>query len=286
MISMKVYTLYNDRDKPLYKDFFTRTLPKSYMVEGIYFDKIKKSNHIDNDFKKVIDFKTEQMCKSVAMNMGNKIMWLDTDIIFFEGFEDQINKKLKKMNEEDLDVIFLKDDMNDWTNGGFYLIDCNEKMLNYFDRLHNDDKSHFHLYEQDLANHLRQELPIKYDYLDESCICIHCFLNHDYEAKLPIALCHATHNFQTRDIFHNSDKYELLKVSEEWFSKKIMFKRIYWSNQEHRSQMIYFLEDDTFITGKMFVGSYRIKDNLVKLFWKNGMREKFNKNVFTFVSSF
>jgi predicted O-methyltransferase YrrM len=145
--SLEVITLVTPNNRKLLNDFFLPTLPKDitdsniYLVNGLDLEKnnwsmdvgqINESNKdILSRFNILMNKKTEFQRNYVANNMGKKIMFIDTDVVFFRPFKDEV---LYYLETHDM----VMQDNNDDLNGGVWAMNCNEKVLKLFNELYSE----------------------------------------------------------------------------------------------------------------------------------------------------
>ncbi len=135
-----------------------------------------------------IDFKLDQIVKTVASNLGETIVWADVDIVFVGyGVYDTIQSYIA---DADTDMCCVIDEANidelnggSRANGGFFVIKCTEKTLLFWRKVRDFPKkrttpskkehseSNHGFYEQDVINTLLPELNVKF--LPESFWCCH-----------------------------------------------------------------------------------------------------------------
>lgn len=145
--SLEVITVVTPNNTKLLNDFFLPTLPKDitdsyiYTVNGLDLEKNNWSMyapHINDDNKEILsrfnilmNKKTEFQRNYVANNIGKRVMFIDTDVVFFRPFKDDI---LSYLESHDM----ILQDNNDDVNGGVWAMNCNEKVLKFFNELYSE----------------------------------------------------------------------------------------------------------------------------------------------------
>jgi hypothetical protein len=120
-------------------------------------------------FKSIVDFKLEQVVKTITENLGDVIVWSDTDVVFVRtGISQVINEYIA-----DVDVTGMANECTGKElNGGFLVIKCSEKTLAFWKQLKDIPKD-TDFYEQDLMNKLIVKSDIKYKVLPDAFWCDH-----------------------------------------------------------------------------------------------------------------
>lgn len=200
---MHLYAIYNFRFNKLLSLFISSI--QDELDVTLFHTDITPKQFMDEDYRKLIDFKVQKCLETIKENKGKYIIWSDIDIVFLKPVLSKINFAL------DTDLIAVPefdpngDDSNNgirranWINAGFLILHCNDKIIALYEelliRLTINQNKRF--YEQDLLNELIIERKIRVEKLTNDFWLMH--------KKKPssISMAHATSR-------HGDDKYNEL----------------------------------------------------------------------------
>ena len=178
------------------------------------------------NFRKINYRKLHFIYQQVKSHLGDNLMFLDLDVVFFSNFKQEINNLL-----ESNDMVLQDND--DWLNVGVWAMNCNEKVVTFFEEhvlplsevllkdlgteKHNlFGTPHDYVGDQDVVNvAIRKSdikaaaLPIKYysnhlkdykfpDYVPEGCVLFHATNCGSGETRKINMLAHAFNEITER----------------------------------------------------------------------------------------
>jgi predicted O-methyltransferase YrrM len=230
--NLEIITITTPNNTKLLNDFFLPSLPKEitditiYTVNGLELDKNNWNMGILGDdtieimsrFITLMNKKTKFQRDFISNNIGKKIMFIDTDVIFFGDFRDDV---LSLLDEYDM---VMQDNNLDY-NGGVWAMNCNQKVLNYFNELYSEI---FMNYKGWILNRKREDNTseqgiiniILKNYISEGKLKVgklpHTFYgNHIQGYEFPNNIpqnCKLFHATGTSDL---NKKYEMLQTAKE-----------------------------------------------------------------------
>ena len=149
-----LYYFYTD-DLLDMRDYFLSSIKDNWKLNGF---RLTTTETDGNDFgtKQYLDIlkqRTEIILGLIKQNFGEYIIMSDIDIQFFAPCTDLINESLK-----DYDAVYLIEHLSVQTiNGGFIVINCNDKMLNFYTQLSKADLSVYKHFDQTYTQQAIQE---------------------------------------------------------------------------------------------------------------------------------
>jgi hypothetical protein len=150
----KICAIYTQSYHRILNECFLKTLPVE-VLDLFEYENIDDIGAIPGypgspNFKNVNYKKMFYIHEKIKENLGNCIIISDLDIVFFRPFKEMVEQMM-----DNYDVL-LQDNGNGEYNVGFIVINCNPKVLNFWDTqiLPNADKilQGFHVGDQGLIN--------------------------------------------------------------------------------------------------------------------------------------
>jgi len=192
---MKIYYIVTNSQFTLADNFFLPSVKKDNKAEicPIYYDEMGKFGNGSFRTKQYLDtliFRNKKILEIINTNLNDTVIVSDVDIYFFKPFVSECEKLIKN-----LDILHMRDGIENLRpNGGFTVINCNSKTLNFYEHiLHQtiNSENKFYLDQDAMKDYYQNNfLNIKYDYLDQrfatmpdfsywdknfqkDCICVH-----------------------------------------------------------------------------------------------------------------
>lgn len=236
--SLEIITLTTSNNTKLLNDFFLPTLPKDitdviiYNVNNLNLEKnnwTMYTENIDNNnfeilgrFLTLMNKKTHFQRKYIHDNFGKKIMFIDSDVIFFNPFKNEI---LSYLDEYDM---VLQDNNLDY-NGGVWAMNCNQNVLNFFNELCSEifmnykswsiDKDYNSDYgEQAIINTILKKY-IKENKLKVQKLPIKYYANHIDSHRFPHKIPNDCILFHATNTSNLTEKYKLLEQAKQILNK-------------------------------------------------------------------
>jgi hypothetical protein len=165
---IKIFTIFTDNMIPLLELYLNSIrLSSNHHLEPIMIPCPFPGGELSSyEFKKVIDFKIENIIKSIEENMNQIIIWSDVDVIFLKNPYPLIVSKTLQY-----DVSYMKDNGNS-LNGGFYAIKCSKETLDAWVKLKYHPKNE-PLCDQPALNEILFTSNFKLNPLSDSFWCYH-----------------------------------------------------------------------------------------------------------------
>jgi hypothetical protein len=176
---MKIFTVVTKSHEGLLYTFLLALQSQTKLEPVILYNNNNGGCIGTNEWATVIDFKIQQVIKSIKENLNQIIIWSDVDIVF-------LNKNAERIIEEsmqDKDICCMADNyIGSVLNGGFIAIRCSQKTLQLWNNIALFPKYTEKTYEQYALNSLVKDSEIRYsvfpltfwcDHINENCIKPH-----------------------------------------------------------------------------------------------------------------
>lgn len=153
---MKLYTIYTESHKEMYKNYFLKTLPNEFeVIANEIPQECPTGEFYESGWDKTCYRKIELYLKAAEENIGEAFVFSDVDIQFFGKIKDTLLEELG-----DFDIA-CQNDTGPYYCSGFFICRGNERTINMFrEMLKNYDKedqttlnNHIHLSKSKFLSH-------------------------------------------------------------------------------------------------------------------------------------
>jgi len=170
-MKIKIFTIVTESYKEIFNEFFINRVPKSFdniSVNYLLNDDATPGNVGSTEFKLISFYKMKLIHHSIKSNMGDVILFCDTDIVFLSDFYSDL---LGRMTDHDM--LFQDNLYDNGYNLGFFTIKCSEKTLKFWELIMaNYNENHkIDFNEQQVINKLIHDTDIIHGYLPIEYYC-------------------------------------------------------------------------------------------------------------------
>ena len=164
MAKTPIYCLYSSQMKTIFEKHFYPSFMQfnSDDFELTVFNvDVEGNGDFDSDgYMKCMHHKTAMMLKTIKENLGKHIVWTDIDIRFLSKIDLTSYTGNFTVLKEHYDV------SNQYINPAFCRIQCNDVMVNFFEKLLDSCKKH-DVHDMDIMNYFKDTIPaIQIDVFD------------------------------------------------------------------------------------------------------------------------
>ena len=219
----KIYAVATPEYIPLTNDFFIPSVEAYKLEIEIFYSGeskngppgLNRKEFLNKHWKNAVQFKLNCMIKTIKENFGNIIIWSDVDVVFLNNPKTIILDYIKKVDV--CGMLELK--KNKKINGGFIVIKCSEKTLNFWNavlyEVQNNSVWENYNYEQGAMNSLFKKYDINTKILPSSFWCDH----------RTVEECRPKNIIVYHQNWWNSDKYyNIKKIVKSNYCKNDFYK--------------------------------------------------------------
>lgn len=151
-----VYCLYSSQMEKLFNEHFYPSFMQFNNGEfdlNIFHTEVEGNGDFDSvGYMKCMHHKTTMMLHTIKENLGRHIVWTDIDIRFLSKIDlSSYTGNFTVLKEH-------QDPNNPYINPAFCRIDCNQIMVNFFEKLLESCK-HYNVHDMDVMNYFKHSIP-------------------------------------------------------------------------------------------------------------------------------
>lgn len=165
MYCKKIFCIITEFYKPIFRKLFLPSFKKSSVECCAIENKKIYGNYFEDEFKKVITYKIENIIQTLLQN--KIIIWSDVDIVFPMGVDPVIQDLEKRIQNFDL-LISRENNGDHDINSGFFIAKKSNKTIDLFQNLLNEVKQSDVVTEQPIFKDLLHESDLNWNLLPRS----------------------------------------------------------------------------------------------------------------------
>lgn len=210
---MKTFYFVTKSQEILEKEFFLPSVKKDSNIETYRFFYDENNNCGDGSFRTdqyldTLIYRNKKIIEIIEYNLNTTICISDIDIYFFKPFSSEC---LNLING--YDILHMRDGIHLLQpNGGFTILKCNEKTLNFYKFILNkviNSDNRFYLDQDAMLDYYNNQniYDLKHNYLDERFATMpnYSYWNHEFQKK-----CICVHAVNSSTVKEKVDKLNFL----------------------------------------------------------------------------